>query len=184
MHKGLWLENARAFDFFEHVLQVFQIWMGFKVCSIRQLIVFFHVQALKSFLPHIHKTNKDCYFEVGKYPLPYALLLVLMSLSHRTLMFLFPCLKGGYNWYPLFLWVYCLFYFFITTVHIFFFLNSDYLVRSSLHAGEQTMRHTCAELMREQQTTTHTLTNTLNTLSLMVHARMLQIRGLKALGNT
>jgi hypothetical protein len=58
------------------------------------------------------------------------------------------------------------------------------LVRSSLHAGERTVRHARAELMREQQTTTHTLTNTLNTLSLMVHARMLRIRGLKVLGNT
>jgi hypothetical protein len=46
------------------------------------------------------------------------------------------------------------------------------------------VRHTRAELMREQQTTTHTLTNTLNTLSLMVRARMLRFRGLKVLGNT
>jgi hypothetical protein len=57
-------------------------------------------------------------------------------------------------------------------------------VRSSLHAGERTVRHARAELMREQQTTTHTLTNTLNTLSLTVRARMLRIRGLKVLENT
>jgi hypothetical protein len=46
------------------------------------------------------------------------------------------------------------------------------------------MRHAHAELMREQQTTTHTLTNTLNTLSLTVCAQMLRIRGLKVLENT
>jgi hypothetical protein len=46
------------------------------------------------------------------------------------------------------------------------------------------VRHTRVELMCEQQTTTHTLTNTLNTLSLTVCAQMLQIRGLKVLGNT
>jgi hypothetical protein len=57
-------------------------------------------------------------------------------------------------------------------------------MRSSLHAGERTVRHAHAELMREQQTTTHTLTNTLNTLSLTVRARMLRIRGLKVLENT
>jgi hypothetical protein len=57
-------------------------------------------------------------------------------------------------------------------------------LRSSLHAGERTVRHALAELMHEQQTTTHTLTNTLNTLSLMVRAGMLRIRGLKVLGNT
>jgi hypothetical protein len=57
-------------------------------------------------------------------------------------------------------------------------------LRSSLHAGERTVRHARAELMREQQTTTHTLTNTLNTLSLTVRAQMLRIRGLKVLGNT
>jgi hypothetical protein len=57
-------------------------------------------------------------------------------------------------------------------------------MRSSLHAGERTVRHAHAELMREQQTTTHTLTNTLNTLSLTVRAQMLRIRGLKVLENT
>jgi hypothetical protein len=46
------------------------------------------------------------------------------------------------------------------------------------------VRHARAELMREQQTTTHTLTNTLNTLSLTVRAQMLRIRGLKVLENT
>jgi hypothetical protein len=46
------------------------------------------------------------------------------------------------------------------------------------------VRHTRAELMREQQTTTHTLTNTLNTLLLTVRAQMLRIRGLKVLENT
>jgi hypothetical protein len=57
-------------------------------------------------------------------------------------------------------------------------------MRSALHAGERTVRHARAELMREQQTTTHTLTNTLNTLSLTVRAQMLRIRGLKVLENT
>jgi hypothetical protein len=59
-----------------------------------------------------------------------------------------------------------------------------FTLRSSLHVGERTVRHARAELMREQQTTTHTLTNTLNTLSLTVRAQMLQIRGLKVLENT
>jgi hypothetical protein len=46
------------------------------------------------------------------------------------------------------------------------------------------VRHVRTELMREQQTTTHTLTNTLNTLSLTVRAQMLRIQSLKVLENT
>jgi hypothetical protein len=46
------------------------------------------------------------------------------------------------------------------------------------------VRHAHVGLMCEQQTTTHTLTNTLTTLSFTVRARMLPIRGLKVLGNT
>jgi hypothetical protein len=58
------------------------------------------------------------------------------------------------------------------------------MMRSLIHAGERTVRHARIGLMREQQTTTHTLTNTLNTPSFMVHAPILQIWGLKVLGNT
>ena len=52
--KGLRSDNAEIFDFFELVLQIVQIWMGFKVRFISM-----YKPSFESFLPPVHESTSN-----------------------------------------------------------------------------------------------------------------------------